>query len=338
MLGACYENLGQFEFADKAFRTGVELAPEYREPWLRYSEYLQRRKHWQESYDCALRAASISRREHTYLDERKAYEEAPYDLAGVAAYYLGRVEEAEGLLRAAAKLCPTNPRLQDNLKFFKTPESVAPVRITRLADIIIPHHNRHDLLARCLETIDNSKFNIIIVSGGSFGENCNKGAKLAVTDRLIFLNDDVVAPAEILEALATAEVDLCGVAQQLPRVKEPMLGIGVSYGARGLEDRAVFTFTKGQLMVPAGMLFSIRTALWERLGGFDLRFKTGGEDVDLGLRALERGAVLGLVPGVVRHDCSQSAGRFTYHAENTRTLVTLWPEERFRKVERLVCR
>jgi len=46
----------------------------------------------------------------------------------------------------------------------------------KIADIIIPHHNRHDLLKNTLDKLPNDIFNIIIVSGGTFAENCNKGA------------------------------------------------------------------------------------------------------------------------------------------------------------------
>ncbi len=56
----------------------------------------------------------------------------------------------------------------------------------KIADIIIPHHNRHDLLKITLEHIPNDIFNIIIVSGGTFAINNNKAAKIATTDRLIF--------------------------------------------------------------------------------------------------------------------------------------------------------
>ena len=61
----------------------------------------------------------------------------------------------------------------------------------KIADIIIPHHDKHDLLNALLKGINHKRYNIIIVSGGSFGENCNKGAKIAETDNLIFMNDDI---------------------------------------------------------------------------------------------------------------------------------------------------
>ena len=61
----------------------------------------------------------------------------------------------------------------------------------KIADIIIPHHNRHDLLKNTLDAIPLDIFNIFIVAGGSFARNCNLGAKLAQTDNLIFMNDDI---------------------------------------------------------------------------------------------------------------------------------------------------
>lgn len=204
----------------------------------------------------------------------------------------------------------------------------------KIADIIIPHHDRHDLLARCLGDIDNSKFNIIIVSGSSFGENCNRGAKLAQTDRLLFLNDDVVASDDVLTRLSTVDVDLCGVAQKQPGRDALMHGIWTTF-KDGLVS-ASGAFVPELVHVPSGHLFSIRTRCWDRLGGFEEAFRTGYEDVDLGLRAIERGYVLGLIPGVTFHDCSQSAGRYEYARENIEAMRKLWPEERYRRVERML--
>ena len=61
----------------------------------------------------------------------------------------------------------------------------------KLADLVIPHHTNHSDLKRLLEMIDVSLFNIIVCAGRSFGANCNKGAKLAETNKVIFLNDDI---------------------------------------------------------------------------------------------------------------------------------------------------
>ena len=83
----------------------------------------------------------------------------------------------------------------------------------KIADIVIPHHDRHDHLKDCLDCIDNSLFNIIIVSGGTFAHNCNKGAKLAETNKLIFLNDDTIPTNEVLMELAESEYDITGIAQ-----------------------------------------------------------------------------------------------------------------------------
>ena len=103
----------------------------------------------------------------------------------------------------------------------------------KVADIIIPHHNRHDMLKECLESLDNDIFNIIIVSGGTFAENCNKGAKIATTDNLIFLNDDVIVREGVLEEMVKRKEDIVGVPLRIFSVNKVVVGMNMLWGKYG---------------------------------------------------------------------------------------------------------
>lgn len=184
----------------------------------------------------------------------------------------------------------------------------------KLADIIIPHHNRHDHLKRCLEGIDNSLFNIIIVSGGTFAENCNKGAKLAVTETLIFLNDDVETVNDNLKSLACADYDLCGISQYIGGTK--FYGMGWMKTDLTPAKSFFLATTQKDFFLPSGFCFMISKKFWEKLKGFDERFRNGAEDCDLFLRAVRAKIKIGYIDKPMIHHHSQSAGRFKYTPEN----------------------
>jgi GT2 family glycosyltransferase len=177
----------------------------------------------------------------------------------------------------------------------------------KFADIIIPHHNQHKMLAECLERLDNKLFNIIIISGGTFAENCNKGAKLAETEDLIFLNDDTLPTNEAMLDLATAEDDITGIAQKIGSV--------VYYGIKAGTTATTYCLTtkREEVSIPSGFCFKIKKKVWQDLKGFDERYKNGAEDLDLFLRAKVK---FGLIETPIIHHHSQSEGRHKFEKEN----------------------
>jgi len=194
----------------------------------------------------------------------------------------------------------------------------------KIADIVIPHHNRHDHLEKCLEGIDNRIFNIIIVSGGTFAENCNKGAKLAVTDNIIFLNDDVETKNEVLVELATADYDYCSTSQFINGIKYHAIG----WNKTNLSVAESFLLSRKpeDNLIPSGYCFKVRRDVWEKLGGLNEEYKNGAEDCDLGFRALEMGLNIGYIDRPMVHHHSQSDGRFAYTAENNLIFNERWKE------------
>lgn len=201
----------------------------------------------------------------------------------------------------------------------------------KLADIIIPHHNRHDHLKECLDRLDNSIFNIIIVSGGTFAENCNKGAKIATTSNLIFLNDDTYPDNNILADMAKNGADIVGVAQTQP--KYPGLTLyGIGYKRRGDKLVAGLSRRPAETHIPSGYCFKVKKSIWEEMGGLDETYKTGAEDQDFGFRALEAGYTIDYILDTMVHIESQSEGRHTHGQQNQDIFDSKWTDKKIAKI------
>lgn len=161
----------------------------------------------------------------------------------------------------------------------------------------------------------------------------NRGAALAQGKYLLLLNNDVeLTPGWLDEVLAVAK-------------KNPQAGLigNVQLNFKtGLIDHAgVFINAKGKpshqrtlphawartraVAASTGACALVPRTLWHELGGFDDGFINGGEDVDLCLRARERGRpTLIALRSVIRHHISPSPGRKNRDEANTRRLVQRW--------------
>lgn len=228
---------------------------------------------------------------------------------------------------------------QGNYKIVKKPkdfdkhkiEKVADKFIERFnekwADIIIPHHDQVDLLAQCLKSIPLRNYNVILTRGGTFGYNCNKGAKLAETDTLIFANDDIIVNPQILWELADNKNDVVGVQQYYPDGNKFCLGVYVDkdYTYRMTNDY-------DEVMYPSGAFFMIKRQLWEKMGGFNLGFINGGEDQDLFLRIIEASGKIDFADDSIIHYESQSTGRFDNCSQSDNLFYKLWTPDRLKKL------
>lgn len=139
----------------------------------------------------------------------------------------------------------------------------------------------------------------------------------------LLLNDDTRLEPDGLAALAAA---FTGEGVYQPRIQ--LVGGGLDNVGHGLfPDGAVWARGRGAPVGPvpgrpggfsgAAVLFARET--WSRLGGFDPRFGSFGEDVDLSLRMLRRGVPITVVDtAVVHHHLGASFGRVS--AEKLRAI------------------
>lgn len=206
------------------------------------------------------------------------------------------------------------------------------------ADIIIPHHNRADLLAECLKSIPKLNFNVIVAAyGGCFSVNCNEGARQAKTDNLIFLNDDTIVNAPALWDMISRQEDITGCRQHFTQ-HEMATGlddvIGITLRVNQNDGRVQYWLTDKpeEAFYPSGAIFRIRKDLFWKLGGLDERFVNGGEDQALFLKAISEGASISFCMIPIIHHLSQSEGRFKYCAENDTLLKNLWPDSRLKEM------
>ena len=192
----------------------------------------------------------------------------------------------------------------------------------KIADIVIPHHDQHKLLAKCLSGIDNKLFYIHIESGGTFAENCNRGAKNAITDNIIFLNDDVEPIKDILVGMVDDKNDITGVAQLM--MDRNKIIYGMTFDPKGAYGGGHLAEKSEDAIIPSGFCFKVTKKAWEKLGGLDESFINGGEDNDFGLRALEMGISIGFIENYMKHHHSQSEGRNDFDNVNLKRLKEKW--------------
>lgn len=106
------------EEAEQWLLRAIAEAPYLREPWLEASQYEAAEKNWSGSLFFAERALAIRHRSSSYINEAESWGSMPFDLAAVAAYYLGDLNKAENYGREALRLSPHDSRLQSNLLYY----------------------------------------------------------------------------------------------------------------------------------------------------------------------------------------------------------------------------
>lgn len=111
----CSIRLGQYSDADRLFARGCSVCPGEREPYVAYAVFLQNSGDHAGCFRNAMTALAIPWRKHHYLEDRYAWTEGPFDLAGVSAFYMGLKEDAKMLCRKAFDLMPGDERIKNNV-------------------------------------------------------------------------------------------------------------------------------------------------------------------------------------------------------------------------------
>lgn len=202
----------------------------------------------------------------------------------------------------------------------------------KIADIIIPHHDQHGHLKNLLNTLPNDRFNIIIVSGGSFAQNCNRGAKAAITDKLIFLNDDTLPQVDHIEKLISNldKHSVVGCAQK--NIESGKIYYGVSFYQEHNKLKATLTTNPDIVHFPAGFCIAFKRKVFDKFK-FDEGFRNGGEDSDLFFRLLKANIDIFIDNEIIiDHYHSQSTGRLAHTWENAKLLRKKWPNKQIKEL------
>ncbi|HEY6237608.1 MAG TPA: glycosyltransferase [Thermoplasmata archaeon] len=139
---------------------------------------------------------------------------------------------------------------------------------------------------------------------GSRGIGRNEGVRRARGEYVVFIDGDCVADSRWLHHLRRGFADSDVVAGTTVAVGK------IQYG----QLERVELFQKGNDVTYPSCNLGYRRRLFEDLGGFDPRFITA-EDIDLNLRAVERGATIRAVPeAIVYHQMRATFLRFLVQA------------------------
>ncbi len=212
-------------------------------------------------------------------------------------------------------------------------------------EIIIGDDESTDTTKKIHKIIQNVKVNKNTTDHG-FLMNCNRAAKLASGQYLVFLNNDTVVKENWLESLvqlieSDEKVGLVGSKLVYPdgRLQEAG-GIiwrdasGWNYGREQNPDMPEYNYVR-ECDYISGASIMISKALWEEIGGFDERFKPAYcEDSDLAFEVRKRGLkVLYQPQSVVVHfegvsnGTDLNAGLKKYQLENNIKFREKWAKE-----------
>ncbi len=114
-LAHCREELGDGDAALTMFRRAAETGPDLRGAWVELAWACHRRQQWPECLAAAERAIAFADEARGYGDETAPGVVAE-DIACMAAWALGRTNEALAYARTAAAKAPLNARIRANLE------------------------------------------------------------------------------------------------------------------------------------------------------------------------------------------------------------------------------
>jgi GT2 family glycosyltransferase len=236
--------------------------------------------------------------------------------------------------------------------------------VTQLS-IVIPAYNNWWMTARALRALDRlrdasgTSFETIVVDNASTDETqtsmrefpsvryqrmetntnfagaCNAGARLATAPLVLFLNNDAYPLDDALTPLARAfdleEVAIAGGALFFEDGATQGAGFVVlpnahwHYYCRNLPSTLNDVTQSRDAIGVSGAAMAVRTAWFLEGGGFDESYINGFEDVDLCMRAREKGRAIRYVADArFAHYEGASAGRFDRESENERQFYGRW--------------
>jgi GT2 family glycosyltransferase len=172
-----------------------------------------------------------------------------------------------------------------------------------------------------------------------FARACNQGAAVASGDFLLFLNNDTIPRRGWLTALldvaaSDSSIAIAGSKLLYPDGRIQHAGVAFAPGETSPAPFHIYRYESANaphvnkqrcFQAVTGACMFVRRLTFGELGGFDEDYLNGYEDVDLCLRARERGHRVIYEPrSVVTHYESKTPGRFLQHSENLKLFKARW--------------
>jgi glycosyltransferase involved in cell wall biosynthesis len=108
------------ENADTHLIKAIHTDPSRREAKVAFAQELHNKRDWENCYKWATEALEIATKPLDYMCEEFAWDHTPYDLAALAAYNLGKFDEAFKYGEQALRLSPADQRLASNLAWYSS--------------------------------------------------------------------------------------------------------------------------------------------------------------------------------------------------------------------------
>lgn len=204
--------------------------------------------------------------------------------------------------------------------------------------VVIPTLNRADLLADCLEAVDETCDPVIVqpvkdMERRGFAATCNRGATEVdeSIDLLCFLNDDTIPKPGWLDAMLAVHEPGRIVGAHLVYPDGTTQHSSVHFRRHATGELEAYNEQdpdreSGPVPAVTGACMLVDRERFLAAGGFDGAFRNGYEDVDLCLRWHEQeiGPIWYAADAEVVHLEGQSEGRFRDARKNIRLLQRRW--------------
>ncbi|RNC65998.1 MAG: glycosyltransferase, partial [Desulfuromonadales bacterium] len=202
-------------------------------------------------------------------------------------------------------------------------------------EVILVDNASSDGTADYLRTLSGNVTIVTNLKNLGFARACNQGGRLARGRRLVFLNNDTIPHPGWLDALIRGVerdgADIVGAKLLYPNGRAQHAGVAFNEQSIGYHIFSGFTADAPavnrkrfmQCVTAACML--AKREVFQELGGFDEGYVNGFEDVDLCLRAGERGRRILYTPeSVLIHFEETSEGRKAHDEPNIRRFLSRW--------------
>lgn len=171
-------------------------------------------------------------------------------------------------------------------------------------ELVVVDDGSGDETPAALDAIEDPRVRAIIQANQGVSAARNRAAAVARNPLLVFVDDDEVPQPRWLEAHRSSHAAPGRVVMGRAELLVPS----------GLGTRVLPVAPTAGTDTPTALVndsFSVRRTDFEAVGGFDVRFVHGGEDIDLGLRLANAGLELHIAPGaVVRHEIDRTYAEF----------------------------
>jgi GT2 family glycosyltransferase/Flp pilus assembly protein TadD/2-polyprenyl-3-methyl-5-hydroxy-6-metoxy-1,4-benzoquinol methylase len=216
-------------------------------------------------------------------------------------------------------------------------EALARVTTETSYEVIVVDNHSTDGTAEFLASLSGDVQIIRNQDNLGFAKACNQGARAARGKYLIFLNNDTIPLKGWLKHLVSEvegypEVGIVGskLLYEDGTIQHAGVVLNRSEGLpyhiyKGFPGDSPAVNQRREFQVVTGACLLIRRGLFMELGGFDEGFRNSFEDVDLCLKARERGYRVVYQPrSVLYHLESQTPGRKLHDESNARRLLERW--------------